>query len=147
MQSHWTYRGTPFTEIPAGAFGFIYRIINLTTGRFYIGRKQFISVTRKKVAGRKNRKVVRKETKWREYTGSNNELNKDVEFFGKENFSYEVLAIGYTKGQCNYLEENVQHRLNVVIDGNTYNDSVGSGKWMNMIVDENLKDALKNIEL
>ena len=45
-------------------FGFIYRIVELDTGRQYIGKKQFWSkVTKPPLKGRKNKRRSRKESK------------------------------------------------------------------------------------
>jgi len=62
---HWQYP----IEIDAQEwFGFVYRIIELNTGREYIGKKQLKMYTKKKIKDRKNRKTVIKESAWRKYT-------------------------------------------------------------------------------
>jgi hypothetical protein len=150
--SHWLYNGKPFTEVPEKAFGFVYKITNTQTGKKYLGRKQFNSTRRKpltkkqKEAGRVKRTVLRSESNWREYTGSNNTLNEDIEKKGKNIFLFEILVVCYTKGQCNYIEENLQHKFNVVWDETWYNDSVGSGKWMTVKLTDDIKSQIKNID-
>ena len=147
MLSHWKYRGEDFNEIPENAYGFVYRITNISSGKMYIGKKQFISVRRKKVPGKTRRKVVKTEMKWREYTGSNKLLNEHILEQGKDNFKFEVLALAYTKGQLSYLEENVQHKLNAIVSPNFYNDSIGSRGFINLKITSEFKDALENMEL
>ena len=82
MDSHWLYNKKLFTEVPEGIFGFVYLITNLKTSKKYIGRKYFYSVRRIKVKGKKNRKVIRKESNWKIYMGSNKDLNSDIENVG-----------------------------------------------------------------
>lgn len=142
MTSHWLYKGNILSEAPEEAFGFIYMITNLITGKKYVGRK-YLSQTRRKpltkkqkTAGRKRRTVVRSESNWKSYTGSNAELNKDIEKLGKENFKFEILIFAETKGQVNYLEENIHHKLDVVLDPSFYNDAVGPRRFNNMVKDD-----------
>tara|TARA_R110000772_G_C13023506_1_gene410908 strand:- start:124 stop:558 length:435 start_codon:yes stop_codon:yes gene_type:complete len=143
--SHWNYNGKMFDKIPEDAYGFVYRITNSMNGKFYIGRKQFISIRRTKVLGRKNRKVTRTEMKWREYTGSNKNLNADIKEHGKANFKFEVLTIAYTKGQCNFLEIAAQFKLDVLTNTNAYNDAIGSGQFKNLTMDDRLINELKKL--
>ena len=110
--SHWLYKGKSLTDTPENYFGFVYLITNLKSGKKYIGRKYFGTTRRVKVAGKKRRKVVRKDSNWKEYTGSSKILNADIEKLGKKNFKFEILILGETKGQVNYLEENLHHRRN-----------------------------------
>ena len=150
--SHWLYNGEPFTEVPEKAFGFVYKITNTKTGKKYLGRKQFNSTRRKpltkkqKEAGRVKRTVIRSESDWQTYTGSNTTLNEDIEKNSKNIFLFEILVVCYTKGQCNYIEENLQHKFNVVWDDSWYNDSVGSGKWMTVKLTDDIKNQIKIID-
>jgi hypothetical protein len=144
--------GVPFTEVPEKAFGFVYCITNTKTGRKYLGRKQFTSTRRKPLtkaqlkAGRKKRTVIKSDSGWGSYTGSNNPLNEDIKNNGKNIFLFEILVVCYTKGQCNYIEETLQHKYNVVWDDTYYNDSVGSGKWMTVKLPEAVKEQIKIID-
>lgn len=145
--SHWLYEGKNFDTIPNGHFGFIYLITNTQSGRKYIGRKYFYSTRRIKVKGRKTRKVVRKESDWKNYIGSNKTLKYDINRLGKKNFKFEVLCFGETKGQTNYLEENIQHRMNVLIDDNYYNGSIGSRKFISVKFSNKAKKLIKNFRI
>lgn len=137
-ESHWTYKNKPFNEIPKNSFGFAYIITNLKSNKKYIGRKYFYSTRRKpltkkqKEAGRKNRKRVTKETDWRTYTGSSKQLNNDIEKLGKENFKFEILGIGRTKGEVNYIEEAAHFKFNVLLDENYYNDTIGPRRYLGL---------------
>jgi len=95
-------------------FGFIYRITNKTTGREYVGKKQFFALRTKAVAGRKNRKHFKKESDWKKYTGSSINLNDDIERLGKENFKFEIVSLHKTKGSLHYREVEIQVFDNVL---------------------------------
>lgn len=149
--SHWIMDGKPFTEVPDKAFGFVYQITNTKTGKKYLGRKQFTSTRRKpltktqKKAGRVKRTVIKSDSGWGSYTGSNKPLNEDIKNKGKDIFLFEILVVCYTRGQLNYCEENLQHLFQVVFDDTYYNDSVGSGKWMTVKLSSDVKKTLIDI--
>ena len=116
-------------------FGFIYRVTNISTDRQYIGRKQFHSHTRKIVKGRKNRKKVVKEGKWREYTTSSRMINEEIEQFGIDTFKFEIIKLCKTKGELSYYEAETQWAEQVLIarfdDGTPkyYNGNIGAIKF------------------
>ena len=112
MFGHW--ENLPVDFEPDRWFGFVYEITHKETGRKYIGKKQLHSYTRKKVAGRKNRKRVVKESKWRSYTGSCDELNQDIEEYGIENFKFEVLKLCKTRGELTFSEVEYQIKNDVL---------------------------------
>lgn len=145
--SHWTYQNKILEEIPQDIFGYVYKIVNLISEKYYIGRKYSASVRRKAVKGKTRKKVIRTESNWKTYTGSNIQLNEDIKKYGKENFRFEIVAFGYTKGQVNFLEEHLQHRLAVVVDENSYNDAIGSGKFRSVKFDDRLKEQIRNIKI
>lgn len=144
--SHWVYKGTILETPPETSYGFVYRVINNITGQMYIGRKYFGKTRRIKRKGKVNRKVVRSESDWRTYTGSNEQLNKDIESLGKENFTFEILIMGETKGTVNFFEETLQHKFMVLIDNNYYNNSIGSRKFMSVKLSEESKKNLMEIK-
>ena len=129
---HWNNLPTDFE--PSNWFGFVYRITRKDTGRKYIGKKQIHSYRRKKVKGRKNRKRVITEAKWREYTGSCDELNLEIKTLGKEKFSFEVLKLCKTKGELTFSEVEYQIKNDVLTslleNGNReyYNSNIMS-RW------------------
>ena len=113
---HWTPNLNQLGEDfnPMDFFGFVYRIIRKDTGRSYIGKKQLIYTTRKKVAGRTNRKHVKKESDWKEYTGSCDELNQEIAQLGKGDFSFEILKFCLTKQDLGYTETMYQFNEDVL---------------------------------
>lgn len=121
-----------FSETPPlDALGFIYKITNLLTGRFYIGKKSLWSKKRVKISKkekllnptRKIYKEVIKETNWREYTGSSLVLNQDIEKLGKENFKKEIIQWCYSKRELSYSEVKWQFYYNV-LEIDSYNGNI-----------------------
>lgn len=152
--SHWTYQGNQEFEIPENAFGFVYRITDLETGKKYIGRKYLTAskTTSKRVLKKDGTKVTKKkksrvESDWQRYTGSCKPLNEQIQNRGKENFSFEILAFGFTKGQVNFLEEFCQMRSGAIFDETYYNDSVGARGFIGVKFTDEFKTVLRNIEL
>jgi len=114
---HWN-----ITEIPESAYGFIYKITNLANNKSYIGKKQMKSVKKMPpLKGRKNKRHKEVETDWRTYTGSSNELNADIEKYGKENFKFDILQFCNSKWELAYYESKIQFQLDVLVSENYYN--------------------------
>lgn len=131
---HWQCK---FQFNPVEWFGFIYRITELDTGREYIGKKQFTKLKRKKIKGRKNRKHIRSDSNWMEYTGSSNELNEAIEKNGKDKYQFEIISLHKTKGSLAYAEVRRQILENVLCkrldDGITrkyYNKYINAVKFL-----------------
>lgn len=102
----WYYNNTPVDAIDPQYKAFVYLITNLLTGRRYIGLKQTTFAKTRQVKGKKKRVLV--ESDWREYWSSSDELQKDVEKFGQENFRREILYWCKLKSHANYLEAREQ---------------------------------------
>jgi len=103
-------------------FGFIYSIKNLITGRAYIGKKQCNSrIKRKPLKGKKRNRIDSKESDWKTYTGSSNELNADIEKYGKANFEFLILKICGSKWELGYEEIKEQIKRDVLLSENYYN--------------------------
>lgn len=143
--SHWLYNGEILQDAPEEYFGFVYLITNLKSNKKYVGRKYFGTTRRVKVAGKKRRKVIRKDSNWREYTGSSKFLNADIKKLGKKNFKFEILILGETKGQVNYLEENIHHRFHVSFKENFYNDCIGPRRFATVKMNENIATKIDKI--
>jgi len=99
---------------PNDWFGFIYLIENIETSQKYIGKKQFRNRRRKRVAGRKNRKVEIKESNWSNYTSSSDDVNSLIEELGKDKFTFFILKLCKTKRDLGYAEVEEQIKRNVL---------------------------------
>jgi hypothetical protein len=104
---HWEYPGD--IDITKWV-GFIYRIVDTDTGQQYLGKKQFWSITRKKVKGRKNKKIVRTESDWKSYTSSSDHINNAINIKGKEKFLFLIESLHQSKSALHYAE--VESQIN-----------------------------------
>lgn len=125
--SQWTCDGKVFD--PDEDFlkqwtGFVYELENLSDGRKYIGKKLFWS-TRKlpPLKGKTRKRTVRKQSDWRDYHGSNEEVKLLLE--RGESFSRRVLKLCKTKGQCSYWEAKFQFERDVLLRDDYYNAFIG----------------------
>ena len=127
----WMYQSTIIEELPEDCIGFVYLITNLVSGRKYIGKKlaKFSKTTYKTVKlknGTKKKKKIRSkiDSDWRDYYGSNDQLNKDVDTLGKENFSREILFYCKSKAECSYIEAREQFTRKVLESTDYYNGQI-----------------------
>ena len=101
----WFFLNTTdeFTEEHIGeAFGFVYMITHLKTGRKYIGKKFFTKSKTKQVKGKKKRSRVSSD--WLNYWGSNKKLQEEVKENGKDQYIREILHLCKTRSECSYWE-------------------------------------------
>jgi len=124
----WTYQGKEVTELPEDCVGFVYIIVNVVTGRKYIGKKlaKFSKTTYKTVKlknGTKKKKKIRGkiDSDWRTYYGSSPELNKDIAQLGQENFRREILFHCKSKAETSYIEAREQFDRRVLETDDYYN--------------------------
>ena len=85
----WYFNGDPFTEVPKGMEGFVYLIINTTNNKKYIGKKNFWERRKDPKTGRRKTK----ESSWKDYFGSCDELKNDVKELGKDKFIRQILYV------------------------------------------------------
>ena len=128
---HW--ESNILCENTAVPFGFIYKITNLQTNKKYIGKKQCLTtIKRPPLKGKKNKRHIIKETDWRDYTSSSNELNKDIKRLGKDNFKFEIIKFCVSKWQLSYHEAKLQFEEEVLLREDFYNGiincRIGKGK-------------------
>jgi hypothetical protein len=119
-QLEWTHNNEIFTETGIdNNIGFVYIIENVLTKRKYVGKKLFWSSKTKQV--NKKKKKFKIPSDWQEYYGSSEELKKDVEAFGKENFTRTIIHLCKSRGECSYLEAKEQFIRNVIESDEYYN--------------------------
>jgi hypothetical protein len=118
----WTYHGKPVEEVPENFIGFVYLITNLTNGKKYIGKKLAkFKKTRPPLKGKKRKRRSTVESDWRDYWGSSDKLQADVNELGEENFTREILYFCSTRGELSYLEAKEQFDRQVLLLEEYYN--------------------------
>ena len=106
--------------MPEGTIGFIYLIT--TPQGSYIGKKSTISMTKKHFGKKqlatitdkrlKTYEIVKKESNWKKYTGSNKELNELISN-GIE-YSKIILEYAFSKKHLTYLELKFLFKYSVI---------------------------------
>lgn len=142
----WYYKDKILENIedfPEGAFGFIYKITNISyisskENYFYIGKKQLwserniklgkkelaLQAEQKKPGRAKTKKLVKKESDWKSYYGSEPEIKNDISLLGKDSFKREILHIAMTKKELTYMEIKYQFMLEVLEREDCYNSNI-----------------------
>lgn len=129
----WIFEGREITDssqMPQGSVGFIYKIFNLTTGRYYVGRKTVFSKSKRKLTVAEKKKpensrktfitTVKENTSWKNYCGSNLTLKAEVK--SGNIVEREILCFCFSKAEMTYQE--TSHILcgAVLLDPLSYND-------------------------
>jgi len=104
----WFYKGKKIEsidEMPDQTYGFIYEVLHLPTGRKYIGKKVLIfNRTLPPLKGTKRKRKVQKESDWKTYYGSHQEIKGLIKEGKQEEFSREILQFVPTKKLLTYFE-------------------------------------------
>lgn len=116
----WIYNGEPFTSDDIGEHvGFVYLLTD-NDNRKYIGKKLFVSKRKlPPLKGKTRRRTVVKESDWKTYYGSSEEVQTLVE--EGTSFKREILHLAKTKGTLSYLEAKEQFDRNVLLTDSYYN--------------------------
>lgn len=133
-----------YEDMPEGTIGFVYRIENKTTGKYYIGRKTVAGIKKKKLTKKEklfpenNRKTFKREfseTKgWQNYFGSNTVLKDEVKK-GHE-VVRTILVFCFSKAQIT-LEE-TKH----ILCGGALEDKDSYNGWVKCLITK--EQILKN---
>ena len=140
----WTYNGNYITELsdmPEGTIGFIYKITNGETNEYYIGKKNVLSVTKRKFGKReialltdkriKHWELVTKESDWKNYRSS----NSIVKTWEGDRIRLEILRFCKSKKSLTYYELQEQFSHDVLGDSNALNDNL-LGKFFRKDLEE-----------
>ena len=131
----WEYKNfdlDDYHQLPDEPFGFIYKII-LSNGKSYLGKKNFFTERKVKLGKKelalitdkrlKKYKIVKKESDWQTYIGSNKELKEDVAK-GVSVVSREILFLARDTKQLTYLETRELFKEGVLEKDGFYNDNI-----------------------
>ena len=125
----WIFNGNEFnpTEFDFdNLVGFVYCITDLSNNKKYIGKKGFWSRRKlKPLKGKTRNRIVKKESDWRDYHGSNEEVKLLVENHGSERFKREILRLCRSKGEMSYFEMKEQIDREVLFSDEYYNEFIG----------------------
>lgn len=167
---NWYYQGKEIAEhdIPEGAVGFIYKItrsildenivIHEPSGlelreihsKIYIGKKQLLNATKKKVGKReaakqlletgdkrKVKKIIRgtKTSNWLGYNSSCNLLIQEIKET-PELFRKEIICWCFSKKELGYRELEQQF-LYKVLETDSYNDNIGGTYYRKDLIHDN----------
>lgn len=136
----WTYQGKEISELPIGCEAFVYLITNKSNGMMYVGKKLAkFKITKPPLKGKKNKRRSTKESDWKDYWGSSDRLNADVELLGPENFTREILHICPSRGIASYLEAREQFERRVLETDDYYNGIINVRVGGSNILKEHLK--------
>ena len=138
--SNWLYNNDSSKiaiaeDFSTDEYGFIYKITNLETGKYYIGKKAFFhnkkkKLTKKEIAeqsgpGRKaTTKVEQVNSGWQSYWGSSKELLADIKTLGEDKFERLITNFAKTKKQLTYYELKAQILCDALFDDKSYNDNI-----------------------
>ena len=139
--SDWTYNNKVLSELPEGCEAFVYLITNTTNGRMYVGKKLAkFKTTKPPLKGKKNKRRGTKESDWRDYWGSSDNLQADVLELGEDKFTRQILHICPSRGVASYLEAKEQFDRNVLLTDDYYNGiinvRVGGSKILREALDK-----------
>jgi hypothetical protein len=113
-----------------GVVGFVYLIRNnhpdviqnKSSKRFYIGKKQLLKrVKRKPLKGKTRNRISFVDNDVEKYWGSSKELLSDIEKYGIEHFSREVIEVCNSKFHMSFAEIDWQIKCRVLFDDRFFN--------------------------
>lgn len=120
------YFGTNQKECPH--YGFVYIITNNVNGRKYVGKKVLWSKrTLPPLKGKTRKRVVIKPSDWIKYWSSSKIVHSEIEKYGKDKFSREIIGIYPDKREANFAELRYQIMHNVLDAVDEHNQRI----WYN----------------
>lgn len=123
----WKFKKNIVTEenTPEGAIGFVYKIIHVPTGKFYIGKKSLSQTRRlKPLKGKVRKRVVRKASDWEKYYSSNEWIKNEVKEGRAGDFEREIIQFCFSKKSLTYWEVWWQFKLDVLSDPQSINENL-----------------------
>ena len=146
----WTYEGKQIDSIEDEYEGFVYLITNLTTGQKYVGKKLAkFKTTKPPLKGKKNKRRGYKESDWKDYWGSSDRLQTDVDKLGPEHFTREILYFCKSRAEMSYIEAREQFDRRVLETDEYYNGIInvrvgGSDKLRKALLEHSIQAKQSN---
>ena len=146
----WTYNGKTVDTIPDEYEGFVYLITNTTTGQKYIGKKLAkFKTTKPPLKGKKNKRRGYKESDWKDYWGSSDRLQADVDKLGPKSFTREILYLCKSRAEMSYIEAREQFDRRVLETDEYYNGIInvrvgGSDKLRKALLEHTIQAKQSN---
>ena len=136
----WTYKGKSIETLPEDCEAFVYLITNTTNNKKYIGKKLAkFKKTRPPLKGKKNKRRSKVESDWKDYWGSSDHLQQDVQELGEDKFTRELLYYCESRGIASYLEAREQFERRVLETDEYYNGIINVRVGGSKILREGLK--------
>ena len=136
----WTYKGKSIETLPEDCEAFVYLITNTTNNRKYVGKKLAkFKKTRPPLKGKKNKRRSKVESDWKDYWGSSDHLQQDVQQLGEDKFTREILYYCESRGIASYLEAREQFERRVLHTEDYYNGIINVRVGGSKILREGLK--------
>lgn len=128
--------------IPEESVGFVYKIVHIPSGKFYIGKKSLESVRNVKIGKRELQKIkeerkaagiggraplkkkVRKVSDWETYYSSNDWIKEQVKEGKQEEFKREIIQFCNSKKSLSYYEVYWMFKYDVLSDENSLNSNI-----------------------
>ena len=128
--SEWTYNNKPFnSDMIEDYIGFVYEVYDREAKMKYIGKKKFWSkVTKPPLKGKKNKRRSLKESDWKSYYGSSEEVKSLVENTGEWRFKRKIIRLCKTLGEMSYYEMKEQLDNDVLLKPKKYYNAFVGGK-------------------
>ena len=143
--TNWTYEGKVVEELPEDCEAFVYLITNTITHQKYVGKKLAkFKTTKKPLKGRKNKRRGTKESDWKTYWGSSEQLQDDILKLGEHRFTREILHYCPSRGVASYIEAQEQFDRKVLETDDYYNGIINVRIGGSKILRESLKKMSKN---
>ena len=141
MLSDWSHNNKVVDTLPEDCEAFVYLITNTTNDKKYVGKKLAkFKTTKPPLKGKKNKRRGTKESDWREYWGSSDNLKEDVLALGEDKFTREILYFCPSRGVASYLEAREQFERKVLLSDDYYNGIINVRIGGSKILREGLKD-------
>ena len=98
--------------------GYVYRVTELSTSKFYIGRKNLYS--KRTVKGKKNK--VKTESNWQSYRTSSKNLSSKIKEF-PDNYTFEILCWCKDSSALSYMEMKYMMEYDCMTSELSYNEN------------------------